>query len=485
MSTAGPHKTAIQRSSLFRPVALALEDGLISRNRTFFDYGCGRGGDVRRLHDMGIEVSGWDPAYFPDEERTAADVVNLGYVINVIEDPADRAIVLHAAWRLARKVLVVSARLEWETRQIAGNFKGDGIVTSKNTFQKFYTQQELRDWIEAILGHNVVAAAPGVFYVFRDSVEEQGFLALRVARRNPRPTVRFSDAAFKANQGLLQPLMAFMSDRGRFPLDAELSETAEIKKVFGGVPRAFSLVRRITGNEKWDAIRRQRTADILVYLALAAFPRRPRFNHLPPVLRNDVRAFFGTYKKASSQADTVLYSAGNLKMVSTACEHAEVGKLLPDALYVHHTALPRLPALLRVCEGCGRQLVGTIDGMTIIKLSRTKAKVSYMVYPDFDRVGHPVLRECFIADLPRLTLRHRDYRFAANPPILHRKELFVADDYPCRAKFARLTTQEEKLELLSNVSGIGTHKGWSAILAKAGLSLRGHRVVTARSSETV
>ena len=343
MSRSTAAKTAISRWSISRPVALALEDGLISKETTFFDYGCGRGGDTRRLHGMGIEVSGWDPAYFPEEERTPADVVNLGYVINVIEDLEERAVVLYAAWDLAQRLLIVSARLEWEVRQMVGDYQGDGIVTRKRTFQKFYTQEELRDWIKAVLGHDVVAAAPGIFYLFKDPADEQAFVASRVARRQPRPTVRFSETEFKANKQLLQPLMDFVSDHGRLPVDGELTVADEIKSVFGGVPRAFSLVRRVTGTEEWDAIRRQRTEDTLVYLALAAFPKRPRFSALPSDLRNDIRAFFGTYRRACERADTLLYSAGDQKTISLACAQAEVGKLLPDALYVHHSALSKLP----------------------------------------------------------------------------------------------------------------------------------------------
>ena len=122
MTTAPAHKTAIRRLSLSRPVALALDDGLISRNNSVFDYGCGRGGDILRLHRLGVTVTGWDPAYFPDEDRQPADVVNLGYVVNVIENLEERAVVLGAAWALTRKVLVVSARLEWEARTLDGLF---------------------------------------------------------------------------------------------------------------------------------------------------------------------------------------------------------------------------------------------------------------------------------------------------------------------------------------------------------------------------
>ena len=98
MSTAGAHKTAMRRIALSRPVARALEDGLITKSRTFFDYGCGRAGDVIRLSQLGFDVSGWDPAYFPDEERVPSNVVNLGYVINVIEDFEERAIVDGTQW---------------------------------------------------------------------------------------------------------------------------------------------------------------------------------------------------------------------------------------------------------------------------------------------------------------------------------------------------------------------------------------------------
>ena len=101
MSTAAPHKTAIQRWSLSRPVTLALEDGLLSTKTTFYNYGCGRGGNLKRLHQVGVSISDWDPAFFPDEDRTPADVVNLGYLVNVIEDPEELAISFTAPTRLA------------------------------------------------------------------------------------------------------------------------------------------------------------------------------------------------------------------------------------------------------------------------------------------------------------------------------------------------------------------------------------------------
>ena len=477
MSTTGAHKTAIQRWSLSRPVALALEDGLLSTKTTFFDYGCGRGGDLKRLHKMGVPVSGWDPAYFPDEERTPADVVNLGYVVNVIEDLEERAVALCAAWELAQTLLIVAARLEWEAQTVTGDFQGDGIVTSKRTFQKFYAQDELRDWIQGVIGQPCIAAAPGVFYAFRNNADEQAFNAKRLTRPRRVPTVPLGEEDFKRHRELLVPLMEFVSQRGRLPIDLELDAAPDIVRTFGSLARAFSLVRRVTASDQWDAIRRERRDDVLVYLALAAFGKRPKLSQLPDSLRYDIRAFFGTYKSTCGEANRLLFSVGEQRAIDRACGEAPVGKVLPDALYIHHSALGHLAPVLRVYEGCGRQLAGSIDGVTLVKLGRRRPRISYLVYPDFDRIGHPALAEAFIADLRRLTLERRDYRRGPNRPLLHRKELLVSEGYPCRARFARLTKQEEKAGLYDYKGGIGHEKQWRMLLERENMVIRGHRLV--------
>jgi DNA phosphorothioation-associated putative methyltransferase len=73
-----------------------------------------------------------------------ADVVNLGYVINVIEDTAERREALINAWNLAQKVLIVAAQVLIDDRTRGVIAYGDGIITSRNTFQKYYEQEELK-----------------------------------------------------------------------------------------------------------------------------------------------------------------------------------------------------------------------------------------------------------------------------------------------------------------------------------------------------
>ena len=88
------HKTAIRRDNLSRPLNALGRHGYLKGQYTVFDYGCGHGDDVRRLKANGVHASGWDPYYAPDNAKREADIVNVGYVVNVIDDEAERAAVL-------------------------------------------------------------------------------------------------------------------------------------------------------------------------------------------------------------------------------------------------------------------------------------------------------------------------------------------------------------------------------------------------------
>jgi len=472
------HRTALSRRSLSRPVALSIDSGVLTPERTILDFGCGRGTDVRHLQALGYQCKGWDPAFFPDAERQPADVVNLGYVVNVIERAEERAEVLRTAWSLARVALIVSARLTSEENPFRGCAYSDGVVTSLGTFQKVYQQDELRTWVETTLGVPASAAAPGVFFVFRDPSIQQAVLASRHRQRLRTPPVERSTEVYEANRLLLDDLMDFVARRGRLPVAGEFPSEATIRDAFGSIGRAFGVIRRITNPTLWERIRRTRSQDVLVYLALSRFRGRLRFSQLPDGTQRDIRSLLGSYVHACKLADELLLRAGKMDAIERACSSSEVGKLTGNALYVHVSALERLHPLLRVYEGCGAALVGHVEGATLIKLARMEPRVSYLAYPDFDRDPHPTLASSWVVSLRDLRVDLRDFRGRQNPPVLHRKETFVATDYAGFEKFARLTRQEELAGLLADSSAIGTRDGWNRALAARGLGFKGHRLVS-------
>jgi DNA phosphorothioation-associated putative methyltransferase len=462
-------------------MAMAMADGLLPEGTTVFDYGCGKGDDIRHLRALGYAVDGWDPTHRVHGERRRAEVVNLGYVVNVVERPAERRESLRSAWELAEDLLVVSARMSWDARDLVGRTMGDGLVTRTGTFQKFYEQTELAEWVEETLGVKPYAAAPGIFYVFRDEAAAQRFMASRVYTYRPQVTID-PQVQYEANQETLAPLLSFMQAHARPPKVGELQpcELAAIQEALGSVGRAQRLIRRVTEDDYWDQVTIQRRAELLIYVALSRFGRRPRFSQLDGSLAGDIRALFRTYQEACLQADRLLLACGDQAMLYVNARSSKIGKQTPSALYVHRSAMAEIPPVLQVYEGCARVLAGSIPGANMIKLSVIEPQVSYLTYPDFDKDPHPALGSAITVNLRKLSVGWRDYSRSDNPPLLHRKEEFLGKDDPKRSLYERLTRSEMKAGLYEHPERIGTLKGWQATLQAAGVSLRGHRLISPR-----
>lgn len=166
MSSIKRHITAISRNRLSMPVSLAISKNIINKNTTIFDMGCGRGDDLRRLSELGFTVSGYDPYYFPQNKKQSVDIVILNYVVNVIEDIEERTNVILEAISLCKIATIISVRLK---QKIPKTFKpfNDGYITSKNTFQKFYSHKELVAYIETITNLTLTKLTSGIIALWR------------------------------------------------------------------------------------------------------------------------------------------------------------------------------------------------------------------------------------------------------------------------------------------------------------------------------
>ena len=212
---------------------MALADGLIHDGVSVFDYGCGRGDDLRYLKLRGILSKGWDPVHQREEEIASAQVVNLGYVVNVIEDPDERSHCLERAWSLAERALIVSARLTSETAELASVARVRGRLR--------HLDPDLPEVLRAVraqgldrgqpLSEPAVAAAPGVFYVFRDAEDRMAFLASRY-RRHRHSFLPSVESTLDDHKELLRPLVEFFEERGRAPA-ARMSSRAGMRSGSG------------------------------------------------------------------------------------------------------------------------------------------------------------------------------------------------------------------------------------------------------------
>jgi DNA phosphorothioation-associated putative methyltransferase len=423
------HKAALVRNDLSVPVKIAMRAGLFAPQSTFFDYGCGHGGDLERIAQQGYQSSGWDPFYRPDSPLVEADIVNLGYVINVIENVAERREALLKAYQLTRQVLIVSAQVLIHHRQRGLVAYGDGIITERNTFQKYYQQEELKTYIDGVLKTDSIPIGLGIYLVFRSPALAHNFRVSRIHSKVRAPRILLPLKKFEDYQELLTPLMKFYTERGRLPLKGEYCQESELKREFGTFKRAFKVILQVTQPEEWEAIADKRRQEILIYLALSHFTGRPTMRKLPTSLKNDIRVLFGNYQAACFLADEMLLSLRNLDLIKTLCQQSNIGIILKNAFFIHLSALESLPALLRLFEGCASRTIGRLENANVIKFHLNIPKISYLYYPHFDEQQYPRLETSMQIDLRDLQVRYRDFYHCHNPPLLDEKEKLVTPEY--------------------------------------------------------
>lgn len=442
------HLTALTRTSLSAPVQLMLRHGLADETKSVFDYGCGKGGDVRGLATLGISCSGWDPYYAPTIGQHPADVVNLGFVINVIEDPVERRAALTRAWDLTNEVLIIATMIASEG-PVQGIPFADGILTSRKTFQKYYTQAELRSYIETAIGEYAIAAGPGIFFVFKDKQSEQRFQRSRqMARIRIVPSIdtlqpriigsaraerKRAPSVYERHRDLIDEVWRCAVELGREPELEEFHRSSEIENAIGSVHRAFRAALVHHGSDAITQGRRQRADELLVVLALEQFEKRKPYKKREQRFQRDVRSFFGSYARAIVEARSLLLSVGDPQSIERACldaVEAGLGWLVPGkSLQLHTELVPRLPPVLRVYVGCATLLYGDIAHADLVKIHIRSGKVSFMRYNGFSELPLPELEERTKVNLRTQEMRVFSYGTEYARPLLYLKSRFINEEH--------------------------------------------------------
>lgn len=469
------HLTALTRSNFSAPIQILQRHGYFDRQKSIFDYGCGKGDDLRGLSESGINAQGWDPYYAPEGQRINADIVNLGFVLNVIEDPKERADALTNAFGLADQLLVVSVMLK-HLENGRGQSFSDGVLTGRGTFQKYYTQEEINTYVKLTLNEDPIPAAPGVILVFKDKDEEQLFLARRNIRRLHRHTFTrrpFSrippeqrkrhklNTLYESNRELLAPLWDLWVERGRAPETDEIVNIPEIEGNFGSLRRALNLLATVKGDEGRVAIEEsatRRADDIKVYLAKLLFQRRRQYKKFEPGIKRDIKVFFATYAAAKNQAQELLFQIADVEEVWNACREAAqagTGWLNDDhSLQLHTSLIPELPALLRCYINCGAELYGDAESADLIKVHIRSGKLTLMEFDDFDGKVLPRMTSRVKILLRNQSIQYFDYGGEHEPPYSYFKSRYINELFP---QYAQQKAFEDKLERICSVSN--THYG--------------------------
>ena len=429
-------RTALSRTGLSSPMQHLLRYGFLDDRHSIFDYGCGRGDDLRMLERMNIPATGWDPVFRPDTQRKPADIVNLGFVLNVIEDARERNATLKSAFQLAEKILVVSVMLGHQAKREQFDQYQDGVRTQRNTFQKYYAQDEFRAYLESTLKRHAIPIAPGTCLVFRNQMDEQLFhLARQQVRREWRLLRRDpNDAAISAlvedHREQVDAYWREALELGRPPMPEECTEAQSLIRLVGSWRRVHEWVGRFFNPEELEAAAIGRQEDLLVYFALAYFAKRRSYSELPERLQRDVRYFFGSITKARNAGKRALFAVGDNARVEEAAVfcHDELGiGMLAERhdLTFHQSLLGECLPLIRIYVGCALQLFGDAGSVDLIKVHLQSGKVTFLVYDNFRGSQTPNLIERIKVDLSRLQVDFFDYLDEYEPqPLKEERENF-------------------------------------------------------------
>jgi len=480
------HLTALARTAISAPVQLLLRHGLLAPERSFFDYGCGRGDDIAALTTEGFVASGWDPHYAPDRERVPADVVNVGFVINVIEDPAERVDVLHRAFTLTRGVMAVAVML-YGPESMECQF-GDGVITTRGTFQKYFNQAELKDFLDHVVHQEAFLVGPGIAFVFADKEWEQRFLASRYRRQNvgtrllqlrararvrERPVARskLEELEPPAPHPLLGELWRISLDLGRHPDDVEVPMLSQVVAELGSLQRALRKLDRLFDQTLLEQARAVRAEDLRLYFAMQQFSKRPRYRQLEPRLQRDVKAFFGDYASAQTAGLRLLSEAADPAVLLRACQEAAesgLGWLDGDHdLQLHVSLVERIPPVLRAYVACGLQLYGDLAEVDLVRIHIGSGKISLMQFENFGGSPLPAMKRRVKVNVRRANCEVFEYGEQYPMPLLYNKSRYLNEE---SAGFAEQLAFDESLAA-SGLLG-GSEFGPSAEDLAKGLKVR-------------
>lgn len=477
------HKTAIVRRELSKPVKTLLELSQLRRDESFFDYGCGFGGDVEGLSRMGHPATGWDPVHAPEERKSKANVVNLGFVLNVIEDPAERVEVLADAWKYTDRLLVVSTLVSGQEAYEDIRTYGDGVITSRNTFQKFFEPAEIQALIEDTLHTEAVPVALGIYFVFRNLADYHDFIASRSRRfidweslsrkLGLLKALRAKRDPYETHRELLDRYWESVLELGRMPRDDEFPDLAEVRRVCSSLPKALQLFIDKFGEPTFEAARQRRKEDLLVFVAASQLRKQIPFNHLSDRLQRDLRTFFGSYINAQEQARELMFAAGDSDELELAVRGLGFGWVdeKEGHFTVHRSLLDELPAILRVYIECGARLYGDPRAADLTKIHLHSGKLTFTYYEDFDVTPFPELHLRIKVDLRKLFVNVFEYHPGPERQLLFFKERFLSREHPGRRQMEILSQRLRNLGITeANVGhGIKTEE-FEAALERAGLT---------------
>lgn len=158
----------------------------------------------------------------------------------------------------------------------------------------------------------------------------------------------------------------------------------------------------------------------------------------------DVKAFFGDYRKALTEATESLCFIGDPDIIQEECEATTLGWQDEQALYVHRDLARLLSVVLRIYVGCAEMLYGDLREVDLVKIHKRSGKVTFLTYNDFERRRLPELVRRVKINLRSQHVDVFERMPEAEPEVLYFKHRYVSRQHPRYAAWRRFSQRLER-----------------------------------------
>jgi DNA phosphorothioation-associated putative methyltransferase len=371
----------------------------------------------------------------------------------------------------------------------------DGVITRRGTFQRYFKQAELRDYVCATVGRDPVSVGPGIVFVFRRDDDEQNFLARRQHSVLPSMNACEDDdlaqesiprgrpSLHERHRELLDAFWTTVLELGRMPEGAEFDDWRELASIFRSTRSAFNALQIPGKAEALAEAARRRADDLLVYLALNLFERRRSATSLSPAILCDIRSFFVSHKSAMERAKTALFECGSVDQFAASVAKASASGLgvlaAEDGDYTFHVSrVDQQPVAIRILLGCAERLEPAPPDLDLVKVHGAGTRVSYLRFDDFSARPIPLLARRVIVDLRRRRVDEATVKTTDGSRTLLGKAHFMPPDAPGRERQERFDDALRRRGVFTQ-DGLGPPaRVLSKRLAEAGITPRTQPVAT-------
>jgi hypothetical protein len=243
----------MSRNGLSKPMQQAFADGLLD-DATVFDYGCGRGDDLRTLTALGIDAAGWDPAHSPTQRapsrrsgqprlrrerhrglRRATRCFEVSMGTHDLGADCVRSPGVGPGLLERQAVRRRPAHSQWHVPEVLQPRRTEGVG-------------------EATLGIQRSQRHPGSFTSSANPAFGTAAARPSLTRDESASPRGIAELLHEQHRSLLAPLETFVDVHRKLPSPTDLDNATELVDIFGSIRGGFNILRQATGTQRWSDV---------------------------------------------------------------------------------------------------------------------------------------------------------------------------------------------------------------------------------------